>query len=112
MNLNNFITGVPCRCYTGLGCFTKRSECGEGYFSLLPESPDAIKTSFVLFTSPHGTDDGNNISYNMSKNEFLNSGFDVSRETKIIIHGFIDSADGMERIKDAFLSKVIIIHHY
>ena len=104
---NNVITGIPCKCFDELGCFPNRAECGEDRTSLLPESPEKIKTQFLLFTSPSQRS-GNVLTYNMNENEFLNAGFDPAHPTKFVIHGFINSADSVaiEDIKDAFLAVV------
>ena len=100
-------SGIPCKCFDELGCFPNRPECGEDRTSLLPESPDKIKTEFLLFTSASQSR-GNTITYDMNKDQFLNAGFDPSRPTKFVIHGFINSADTVhiEDIKDALLAKV------
>ena len=47
----------------------------------------------------------------LSSNNIKRSGFDVSKETKFLIHGFGDNGDitNMRSIKDALLKKVFLL---
>ena len=91
-------------CYCEVGCFALRSYCHEDIY--LPESPEEIGTKFLLYISGGGP--RKEITYNMDEAEFIDRGFDSSRATKIVIHGFTSSAndDGIRDIKDAFLAHV------
>lgn len=98
--------GVDCVCFDELGCFLKRSECEEGQGTLLPQSPDEIRTQFLLFTSATQTN-GVALTYDMTEEEFLSAGFDPARLTKFVIHGFINSAESaaIADVKDALLQQ-------
>ena len=90
-------------CYGEVGCFPLRSYCGEDIF--LPQPPEHIDTTFLLYTA---NQTGQAITYHMRRAQFFNRGFNSSLETKIIIHGFIYSANGagITDIRDAFLAQV------
>ena len=91
-------------CYDELGCFSKRSYCNENLRSLLPEPPEQLDTRFLLYTNLAFEQ----ITYDMTRNDFQNLGFDSTRETKVFIHGFIDSVNGREVavVRDALIAKV------
>ena len=91
-------------CYGEVGCFALRSYCGEDIY--LPQSPDQIGTTFSLYTSSRTASQA--ITYHMTQAQFSARGFDSSRDTKIIIHGFIHSANGagITDIRDALLAQV------
>ncbi|KAH3772676.1 inactive pancreatic lipase-related protein 1-like [Dreissena polymorpha] len=78
-------------CYTqdGLGCFSKTSpyDNAQGF---LPESPATIGVQFRLFTR------SNPVHYQLvdkSPSTILHSNFNPTRKTKVITHGYIDSAN-------------------
>ena len=68
-------------CYGRLGCFSRRSYCDETLFSLLPESPGKIGTKFFLYTNPQVL--RQEIDYDMTHDDFVNAGFNSSKETKV-----------------------------
>ena len=99
----HFYVGSPEVCYGEVGCFPLRSYCGEDIF--LPQPPEHIDTTFLLYTS---NQTGQAITYHMSGAQFSNRGFDSSLDTKIVIHGFVYSANGagITDIRDGFLAQV------
>ena len=84
----------------------KRPECGEGLLTLSPEPPEAIKTRFELHKKGQDPQD---ITYSMTAEQFANAGFDSSKKTRVIIHGFISSgyAEPFENLRKAFLQEQV-----
>ncbi|CAH1772842.1 unnamed protein product [Owenia fusiformis] len=77
-------------CYDKLGCFSNGGPFWDRAIAFTPESPEVIGTKFYLFTRTNRnkahilvTDDKNTLS----------SVYDPKKETKIIVHGFINSAE-------------------
>ena len=85
----------------------KRPECGEGQFTLSPESPEAINTRFHLYKKGKDPQD---ITYSMTAEQFTSASFDSSKKTRVIIHGFISSgfAEPFENLRKAFLRHQVI----
>jgi hypothetical protein len=73
-------------CYGDYGCFIDTYPFGgskQRPFSLLPDKPEKIDVRFKLFTRTNPS--GEPIS-----NKNISSNFDQLRDTKIIVHGFLD----------------------
>ena len=90
-------------CYLEVGCFYLRNDCER---KKLPESPEEIGTTFLLYTSNRLANQV--ITYHMTEAQFAERGFDQLRDTKIVIHGFRSSAHnaGLTDIRDAFIMQV------
>ncbi|XP_042231028.1 uncharacterized protein LOC121872363 [Homarus americanus] len=71
-------------CYMDLGCF--RDEGPFDYLDMLPSPPEEVNTKFLLYTRERGEREKvikpNNIT------TIINSHFNISRPTKLLIHGF------------------------
>lgn len=71
-------------CYKNFGCF--KDEGPFDYLDTLPASPEAISTTFTLYTRQHSVD-GQKLEYE-NITSLLKSSFNASNPIKIIIHGF------------------------
>ncbi|XP_047490566.1 uncharacterized protein LOC125040101 isoform X2 [Penaeus chinensis] len=71
-------------CYKDLGCF--RDEGPFDYLDMLPSPPEEINTRFLLYTRERA-DREKLITY-QNISSLLDSTFNVSRPTKMLIHGF------------------------
>ena len=103
--LHLLLLGPSKVCFCEVGCFALRSYCKEDIY--LPESPEKIQTKFSLYTSS-SKENSREITNHMEEAEFAESGFDSSRATKVVIHGFMSSANhaGIIDIRDEFLAQV------
>ncbi|XP_050735833.1 TRIO and F-actin-binding protein-like [Eriocheir sinensis] len=71
-------------CYKDLGCF--RDEGPFDYLDLLPSPPEEINTRFLLYTRERGDKERVLKPHNISS--ILDTHYNVSRPTKLLIHGF------------------------
>ena len=88
-------------CYGDLGCFT----ADDFVFGIFPRSPKEINTLFQLYT--RANKDKPQLLKTGNKASLKESNFNHGRETKIMVHGFLDknffSISWMEELKDEFL---------
>lgn len=92
--LSNFyiIVENETRCYSELGCLNiTRSWYHIIYrpFNVFPLRREMINTKFILYTRENPTE-GRKIK--AEKESIENSFFDGTKDTKLIIHGFIDTS--------------------
>lgn len=80
-------------CYDLLGCFDNNEPFNNAAFEV-PQSPDFISTSFLLFTQEK-LEDPEFISYNDTDDELIQSSVNPSRWLRIIIHGFTNNRDSV-----------------
>ncbi|XP_022092226.1 pancreatic lipase-related protein 2-like [Acanthaster planci] len=81
-------------CYGDLGCFNTGYPFLDPPYravSVLPESPEAIATTFHLNTRKNPS--LAQVLLNTDSASLLNSFFDPAKETKIICHGFTENGD-------------------
>ena len=91
--------------YGDLGSF----DYGDGApacHRVMPESPEAIMINFWLYTTSNPKSPQQIV--RTSATSITNSNFDASRDTKIIIHGYLDFyfMPWHQAMKDAFLTHV------
>ena len=93
------------RCYGDLGCFSTLIG-----LPALPQSPDHIQTNFLLFTRASRTHATHVVARDPSTwhNSLGQGHFSSHRDTKLIIHGFVDhgNKEWVKRMKDELLKKV------
>ncbi|XP_069173439.1 uncharacterized protein [Procambarus clarkii] len=78
-------------CYPDLGCF--RDEGPFDYLDMLPSPPEEINTRFLLYTRERGEREKVIKPHNIST--IVNSHFNISRPTKLLIHGFGSSCNSV-----------------
>lgn len=97
-------------CYGNLGCFDSALPCHKKRG--LPEAPEKINTTFLLYTSEsRDAPDRLNLQDDSS---ILSSSFQSNRPTKFIVHGFNSNAmlGWVSTMKDALLKLVSDIYIY
>ncbi|CAG2182438.1 unnamed protein product, partial [Oppiella nova] len=92
--------------YPGIGHFTTNDFYDPKYRPIvfLPQSPDHIKTKFLLHTRKNQRDA--QVITQGDKQAIKNSNFNGKNPTKFIVHGFLDNqlfGDWMRQMKDEFL---------
>jgi len=82
------------KCYGELGCFTLSGDFSKRPVQLLPLGPAIIRTKFLLNTRLNPLKDQylgyNNENLDECKSKVQNSHFNGSKNTRIIVHGFLD----------------------
>ncbi len=97
-------------CYDKLGCFDITNDfVNITYrpFNLLPESPQRINTKFLLYTRLNKKTP-QYVNYTNDLNAIKSTNFNANKETKFIIHGFIDNKEfgkWLTQMKDELLIK-------
>jgi hypothetical protein len=90
-------------CYPIVGCFDNNEPFNNAVFEV-PQSPDFIGTSFLLFTqeSPSVPEF---LAYNSTDDELIQSSIDPSRWLRVIIHGFINDrhTEWINTLKDELM---------
>ena len=91
-------------CYNEVGCF--RDEGPFNYLDLLPAPPEEINTRFFLYT-PRNRDASFPLAYN-NVSSILNSPYNNSLPTKVMIHGFGSSCQRVwaKEMRTALISVV------
>lgn len=88
-------------CFDGIGCFNNSLYCHR--FGFPPNHPDVIDTKFYLYTQ------WNRLEPDLLNTDDLNTflQFSPRKETKIIIHGFMEShdMDHIANLKNAILEQ-------
>ncbi|XP_056013680.1 inactive pancreatic lipase-related protein 1-like [Ostrea edulis] len=99
-----FSSSTQSVCYKNVGCFSNQApfDNANGY---LPQSPDKIQITFMLYTRQNNETAQNLKPYNSST--ITNSNFAANRPTIFITHGFTDTTKSgwAQEMKDAFLQK-------
>jgi len=92
-------------CFAGLGCFSNDAPFFSLYrpVSFLPQSPATIHPKFTVFTRDT-SHEGHDITVGYATG-LKQSGFSAERDTKFIVHGFIDNGgtDWMAEMKNELL---------
>ncbi|XP_074594880.1 pancreatic triacylglycerol lipase-like [Brevipalpus obovatus] len=95
------------RCFENLGCFSRHDfpdPLGNSII-FLPKSPEEMDLKYMLYTNKNRYE-SKNLRYNFTAQELSESGFDASKKTKFIVHGWMsnfDEMDWMGNLKDLTL---------
>ena len=94
-------------CYDHIGCFSNASPFDNAN-GKVPESPEEIQPSFLLFTTKNPYVAQNLTLYNAEM--ISGSDYNGSQKTAVIIHGYQSSADApwIELMVEELLKKVTI----
>ncbi|XP_077987391.1 pancreatic lipase-related protein 2-like [Glandiceps talaboti] len=89
-------------CYGDLGCFTNDPPYDNS--PQLPQDPETVNTGFWLYTWDNR--DVPQIIDRMDADSLLNSNFDRLKDTKFLIHGWVNSGETewVVKVREAFLN--------